>query len=245
MNFGLSEEQILLKSTLRRFLEEQCPTTRVRAVMDGESGHDAALWEGLAGLGVTGLTVPAELGGSGLELLDLALAAEELGYGAAPGPFLGNAMATVALAESEDAEQRNRWLPRIASGEAVLTVAFGEEESSWDPAALRTRAARGKIEGSKPLVPYGADAAAFVVAAHDEEGPGLWIVEQGAPGVEIRKLQVVDATRRLHSVTFRGAPGAKLAGGSGALRRSLDAGAVLVAADAFGGAKRCLDVTVG
>ncbi len=71
-------------------------TTRVRAIMESDSGHDAGLWQGLVDLGIAGLIIPAEQGGSGLELLDMALAAEELGYAATPGPFLGCAMATVA-----------------------------------------------------------------------------------------------------------------------------------------------------
>ncbi|MGH7821219.1 MAG: acyl-CoA dehydrogenase family protein [Candidatus Binatia bacterium] len=244
MNFGLSEEQVLLKSTLRRFLEAECPPPRVRGVMETESGHDPALWAALAGLGVTGLAVPAELGGAGLELLDLALVAEELGYGATPGPFLGNAMATVALVESGDVAQQRRWLPRVASGEIVLTVAFGEDEAAWDPVDFRVRATNGRIEGSKPLVPYAAEAAAIVVAARDESGPGLWIVERGAPGLDVVPLRVVDQTRRLHAVSFRGSPAVKLAAGAEALRRSLDAGAVLLAADAYGGSRRCLETTV-
>src|SRR2546428_11944036 len=100
MNFGLSEDQLLFKQTLRRFVEEQCPTSRVRAVMESDSGHDTGLWQSLAEIGVPGLIVPASFGGAGLEVRDLALGAAELGYGAAPGPFLGNGLATVAPAGS-------------------------------------------------------------------------------------------------------------------------------------------------
>lgn len=244
MNFGLSEDQILLKQSLRRFLDEQCPTSRVRAVMGSDGGHDPALWQGLADLGVTGLIVPSSYGGSGLELLDLALVAEELGYAAAPGPFLGNAMATVALIEGGSPAEQARWLPKIAAGEVILTVAYGEEESQWEPARFSARASGGKISGAKPLVPYAREAHAMVVAACDEEGPGLWLVEAGAPGIETTPLRVVDQTRRLHSVSLRDTPAIRLPDGAAALRRSLDAGAVLIAADAFGGSKRCLDMTV-
>ena len=244
MNFGLTEEQVLLKQSLHRFLEEKCPATRVRAAIDSEDGHDAALWLGLADLGVTGLSIPASHGGSGLELLDVALAAEELGYAAAPGPFLGNAMATVALVESSAEEEKARWLARVAGGEALLTIAYGEDESQWDPARMTTKAADAGITGVKPLVPYAKEADAIIVAATDREGPGLWLVERGAPGVGITALKGVDQTRRLAAVELRGAPARKLSGGSAALRLSLDAGAILVAADAFGGAKRCLDMTV-
>ena len=76
MDFGLSQDQVLLKDTIRRFLDAECPTSRVRSVMEGPTGHDPALWQGLVSLGVTGLAAPADFGGAGLELLDLALAAE-------------------------------------------------------------------------------------------------------------------------------------------------------------------------
>ena len=244
MDFGLSDDQQLFRQTLRRFLEEKCPSTRVRAVMEGPDGHDTALWQGLVELGVTGLTIPADFGGAGLELLDLALAAEALGYAAAPGPFLGNAMATVALVESDDADAKRRWLERVATGESLLTVAYGEEESRWDPTTFGATVTKGALTGTKPLVPYAAQCAALIVAACDGDGPGLWLVEKGARGLTIEDLSTVDSTRRLSSVTFREAPAAKLRGGAKALRRSLDAGAVLLAADAFGGAERCLDMTV-
>jgi len=244
MDFGLSDDQVLFRQTLRRFLDEKCPTTRVRAVMESENGHDPTLWQGLVELGVAGLTIPEKLGGAGLELLDLALAAEALGYAAVPGPFLGNAMATVALVESDDDGEKARWLDKIASGGALMTVAYGEEDSRWDPATFGAKAKNGTVSGTKPLVPYAAEAAAFVVAAQDGDGPGLWIVDRGARGVTIDALRVVDQTRRLAAVTLREAPASKLRGGAKALRRSLDAGAVLVAADAFGGAERCLDMTV-
>jgi len=244
MNFGLSEEQLLFKQSLRRLLEEQCPTARVRTVMDSDSGHDPVLWQSLADMGVAGLTVPARFGGAGLEMLDLALGAEELGSGAVPGPFLGDALAAVALVESDDEEQKARWLPKIAAGEALLTVAYGEEDSQWDPAHLSARAHGRRITATKPLVPYPAESQAMLVAAREDGEPGLWIVERGAPGVGITSLKVVDRTRRLSAVTFRDSPAVKIRGGARALARSLDAGAILLAADAFGGAKHCLETTV-
>src|SRR6185295_5924728 len=102
MDFGLSSDQLLLKDTVRRYLETECPTSRVRAVMESDTGHDPALWQGLAQLGVPGLQVPAADGGADLELLDVALAAEELGYAATPGPFLACALATAALVAGSD-----------------------------------------------------------------------------------------------------------------------------------------------
>src|SRR5438094_1713710 len=132
MDFGLSQDQLLLKDTIRRWLESECPTTRVRAIMESETGHDPALWEGLADLGVPGLHVPVEHGGSGLELLDVALAAEELGAACTPGPFLASALATTALVASGSSAAAARWLPAIADGKAVVTLALGEQGDEWD-----------------------------------------------------------------------------------------------------------------
>jgi alkylation response protein AidB-like acyl-CoA dehydrogenase len=244
MDFGLSEEQVLFKQTIRRFLDEQCPTSRVRTVMESDSGHDSSLWQELVELGVTGLNIPAAYGGAGLEMLDLALAAEELGYAAAPGPFLGQSMATVALVEGGDAAQRERWLPQLASGKALATVAYGEADSQWDPAAFTTRVEAGRLSGEKPFVPYAALADLIVVAAIDSDGPGLWMVERGASGMQVSSLTVVDMTRRVDSVRFDNTPATKLGGDRAALRRSMDAGCILIAADAYGGSQRCLDMTV-
>ena len=244
MDFGLSEDQVLLKETIRRWLATECPTTRVRAVMESETGHDPALWSGLAELGVTGLTVPVAHGGSGLELLDAALAAEELGRAATPGPFLASLLATTALVESGNADAQKRWLPSIADGSAIVTLALGEDGGEWDAARMKTRFRAGTLTGQKTLVPAGDVADAILVAAQDDAGPGLWLVERGAPGVEVTRLAGTDMTRRVAAVALDGAPATKVAAGLTAIDRARDAGCVLIAADAWGGARRCLDMTV-
>jgi alkylation response protein AidB-like acyl-CoA dehydrogenase len=244
MDFGISEEQTLLQDTIRRYVETECPTTRVRTIMESATGHDPALWRGLAELGVTGLLVPAAHGGSELELLDAALAAEVLGWCCAPGPFLGSCMATVALVASGNADAQARWLPGIASGELIVTFALGEGLGEWDADKLATSVTGGRLTGEKPLVPYGDVADAIVVAARDDGVPGLWVVERGAPGVTHTTLKVFDMTRRVNMVAFDGTPATKLASGRAAIDRARDAGLVLVAADAFGGAAKCIDMTV-
>jgi len=244
MDFGLSEDQVLLKDTIRRWLDAECPPTRVRAIMESDTGHDPGLWEGLAQLGIPGLNVPAAHGGSGLELLDAALAAEELGSACTPGPFLACALATSALVASGDRDAQTRWLPRIAHGQAIVTLALGEEGDEWDAARLATRARGGALTGRKPLVPFGAVADAILVAAQDDAGPGLWLVERGAPGLEVTALSGVDMTRRVAAVELAGAPATRITGGRAAIDRARDAGLVLLAADAYGGARRCLDMTV-
>ena len=243
MDFGLSQDQVLFKDTLRRWLEAECPTTRVRAVMETDTGHDPSLWRALAELGVAGLQVPPAYGGAGLELLDVALAAEEMGWACTPGPFLGSAMATAALCASDDAEAHRRWLPGIASGEVVATVAIGEDNDVWDATALTTHATGATLSGRKLLVPAAQVADLLVVAAQDGAGPGLWLVERGAKGLAVEPLQCTDMTRRVAAVDFDGTPAVKIAAGREAIDRVRDAGLVLLAADAYGGARRCIDMT--
>ena len=117
MDFALSEEQSLLAESLRRFLDEECPITKIRDLVAEQHGHDGGQWKALAELGVAGLLVPEEFGGSGLGMLDAVVAAESMGWGVAPGPFLATAvLAPVALLAGGTAEQQARWLPRIATG---------------------------------------------------------------------------------------------------------------------------------
>ena len=114
MDFSLSEDQELFQNTVRGFVAKESPSQTVRAIFDGK--QDArALWQGLAEIGVAGLSIPETHGGAGLELLELALVAEELGRGAVPVPFLGHALATLALARGGSARHgrpQGRWPPR-------------------------------------------------------------------------------------------------------------------------------------
>ena len=244
MDFGLSEEQVLLQETVRRFLAARCPTPRVREIMETPTAHDAELWRGLAELGVPSILAPEPHGGLGQELLDLAIVAEELGYAATPGPFLASAMATVALAHCDDATAKSRWLPKLASGEALGAIAIGEANEEWGLDRLSTRAGRGGLTGKKPLV-AGAGVADFVlVAAVGDEGIGLYSVDAGASGLTVAALKTSDLTRPLWSVELADAPATRI-GGAAAVARAYDAGLVLLAADAYGGARRCFEMTRG
>ncbi len=243
MDFGLTEDQILLKDTVHRFLEAECPTTRVRAIMESDDGHDQQLWQGLAELGMHGLIIPAEHGGAELEVLDLALIAEERGWAATPGPFLGSSMATAALLAADDQDAKSEWLPKLATGAAIPTFACGEKVGEWDADRLEATVEGDRLSGEKPLVPFAGVSDLLVVAARDSDGPGLWLVERGASGVEVTSIRGNDMTRRLDSVRFDGAPARKVAAGRAAIDRARDVGLVLIAADCYGGANRCLRMT--
>jgi alkylation response protein AidB-like acyl-CoA dehydrogenase len=189
---------------------------------------------------VGGLHLPEEHGGAGLDLLDLALAAEVLGHGAVPGPFLGHALAGHAIALAGSPEQKKSWLPKLATGDALGTVALRETEGGWLPGDWTARA-DAALEGAKRSVPYGAQADLIVVGT---AGGGLALVEGGADGVETKPVDGADRTRRLWDVSFSSAPCETLPGGADATGALLDLGLVLLAADAFGGASRLVEMCV-
>ena len=240
MNFDLSEEQELLQETVRQFAANECPPQRVRAIFDGEDGHDAGLWKGLVELGLGAIAVPDEFGGAGLELLDQALVAEALGAAALPGPFLGHSLAGLAILWGGSELQKKTWLPRLAAGEVLGTVAFDDGGERWQPGDWAL-AGGPTLSGVKTAVPFAEHADLFVVGT---AGGGLALVERGARGVATRDSHGVDRTRRLGELRLEGTPSESLPNGPRASARVRDAGLVLLAADAFGGAQHLLEASV-
>lgn len=241
MDFGLSEEQELLQETLRGFASNECPPPVVREIFDGNAGKLPALWQGLVEMGIGGLAIPEAQGGAGLEILDLALVAEVLGEAALPGPFLGHALAGLALAFGGSEAQQEKWLPRLASGEAVGSVALGGEKESWDPSGWTARVEGGRIRGRFGLVPGAATADVLVVGT---AGGGLALVERASGGVRIEPFEGVDRTRPLARVVLEGVACEPLAGDARASTRVRDVGLVLLAADAFGAASALVNMSV-
>ncbi len=240
MEFALSEEQELLQETVRGFVAKECPAPRLRVLFDEGAGHDPALWKGLAEMGLTGLVAPEAYGGAGLELLDLALVAEVLGAGALPAPFFGHSLATLAIALGGSDAQRERWLPRLAAGEAIGSVALAEAGDLWEPRDWRLALEGGRLAGAKRFVPHAELADVFVVGT---AGGGLALVERAADGVAVEAVDGLDRTRPVAHLSFRGAPAEALPAGAEAAPRMRDAGLVLLAADAFGGAATLLSLT--
>ncbi len=239
MNFDLTEEQELLQETVRQFATNVCTPTRRRAIFDGKDGHDTELWQGLIEIGLGGIALGDEFGGAGLELLDLALAAEVLGAEAVPGPFLGHSLAGLAIAWAGSDQQKKSWLPKLASGEVLGTVAFAEGDGRWQPDQWGLAGA-GALDGVKTHVPFGAHAELFVVGTR---GGGLALVERGARGLEIEPLAGIDRTRRIAELRFAGTPCEALPFAVAAAARVRDAALVLLAADAFGGAAKLVELS--
>src|SRR5262245_18850751 len=237
MDFSLSKEQELLQETVRSFVAREGPARAVHAIYDGDRGGVAELWRGPGEIGVTGLVVPEACGGAGLELLDLALVAEELGRGAVPVPFLGHSLATLALARGGSAAQQAAWLPRLASGEARATVALAEGGASWLPSSWRIEVVGGRVTGRKELVPEAEGAEVFVVGCR---GGALAMVAAG-PSVRVTREPTLDRGRPLATVDFEDAPAEPLTAIDAA--RLVDAGSILLAADAFGAAHQLVRAT--
>ena len=266
MDFALSDEQERLRDAARELLARECPSDRVRKLMQSESGHDPELQRVFAEAGWLGILVPEALGGAGLALLDAALLLEEMGRALVPGPFLASSVAAVlALREAGSPEQQQQWLPRIARGDALATLAFAEApEARFDGTGVAARATRRRggfrLEGTKLFVEYAQLADLILVAARAGAGRGdlagieLFAVPRGARGLRTAGLVSVDETRRPCELRLRGVElpaSARLPGRGGAarsarsLRRVLDGCAVAVAADCLGGAERALECAVG
>jgi len=258
MDFGLSETQEQLQQSARDFLARACPAAFVREVMQDAEGFPRAFYRQLAELGWTGLIVPEAYGGSALGMLDLAVLTEEIGRAVMPGPFLSSTLATLAIAQAGSAAQKKHWLPKLAGGDAVGTLAFLEESDRLDADGVTTRAksARGtyRLTGTKLFVTdaHVADVivAAFRTGGKGEDGISLFLVPRDAPGLSIAALPIIDQTRRVCAVTFDGVevPAGAVLGKTGngwkRMRRLLDAAAVLLAADCLGGAEKALEMAV-
>jgi len=230
VDFGLSEEQKLLQETVRGFVANECSLARLREIYDCDSDFDAAIWSGLAEMGIAGLMIPEAFGGAGLELLDLALVAEVLGAGAVPCPLFGHALASIAVAEAGSDAQKERILPQLADATRIAAVALGEGGGRWDPERFDARVSDGTLTATKHYVTSADRAGLFVVGL---AGGELALVDADAPGIAIEPLDSADRTRRSFSVRFEQTPAERLAVAAG--RRVVDAGLVLLAADAFGG----------
>src|SRR5262245_42342483 len=185
MDFGFNEEQELLRSTARKFLENECSSEFVRQRMGEPAGVTDEFWAKVAEQGWLGLVYPEEYGGSGLGFVDLTVLMEEMGRAVMPGPFISTILlGGLTILEAGSAAQRAAWLPRIAAGQAKGTLAWTEPSGRWDAAAVTTAATPvsggWSISGTKLFVPDAHLADVLVVVARTaagakgDEGIGLF-----------------------------------------------------------------------
>ncbi len=253
MMLGTTEEHEELRASVRRFLADKAPLPRVRELMETEDGTDSAVWQQAgAQLGLQGLAIPEAYGGAGFTFAEQAIVLEEFGAALYGGPYLASAVfaATVLLASPDEGARRDL-LPGIASGETIATLAFTEDDGSWDPASIRMTAVKDgdawKLDGHKSFVLDGHAAGLILVVAQTSAGLSLFAVEGGATGPARVSLPTLDQTRKLARLEFDGVA-ARLVGSPGdaaaALDRTLDVAAIALAAEQLGGAQRALDMAV-
>jgi alkylation response protein AidB-like acyl-CoA dehydrogenase len=247
VQFGFSEEQEELRRTVRAFLEQRSPEAEVRRVMDTVEGFDGAVWDQMGRqLGLQGLAVPEELGGTGSSFRELGIVLEEMGRALLPAPFFATAvLAAGALLHSGDDAAQKDLLPGIAAGETIATLAFAADDGRWDDLGSGVTAASGALSGTAGFVLDGHVADLLLVVARGDAGPSLYAVTADADGLERTPLFTMDQTRKLARVRLSSTP-ARLVGAEGAagaiVERTLRLAAVGLAHEQVGGAHRCLEM---
>ena len=251
MNFDFSDDQKQLRDTARKFLAEKCPPKAVRAVIDGKAPYDRDLWKGLAELGFLGVAIPEEYGGTGAGHLELCVIAEEMGRALAPVPFSSTVyLAAEALLVAGSEAQKKKWLPLIASGEAIGTLALFEGKGNPSPQAIKLAASNGSLNGTKKPVADGTIANFAIVAARTgsagrDTDISLFLVDMKAGGVVAKALSNIDPSHGQAEVTFKNCKAEPLgAAGEGwsIISQVLDRAAVLLAFEQVGGADRALEM---
>ena len=253
MNFAFSDEQEELRRAVRRFLADKSPEAEVRRLMATTDGYDPAVWRQMADqLGLQSLTIPEEYGGAGFGYVELAVVLEEMGAALLCAPYFSSVvLGANALLTSGDEEAKRRWLPGIAAGETIATLALTEDTGRWDPGAVTLRAQRSGegwvLDGHKSFVIDGHVADLVLVVAQADDGVSLLAVEAEAPGLSRTPLPTMDQTRKQARLEMHETP-AVLVGEAGQatrpLAKTLDLAAVALANEQVGGAQHCLDSSV-
>jgi alkylation response protein AidB-like acyl-CoA dehydrogenase len=253
VNFAVSDEQEELRRSIRRFFSDKSPSSEVRRLMESAEGNDPKVWQMMAEqLGLPGLAIPEEYGGSGYSYVELAVVFEEAGAALLCSPLFATvALAANALLAADDDEAKKTYLPAIAAGELTATVAVTEDDGSWAPDASTLSATKSgddwRLSGHKSFVIDGHTADLILVVGRSDEGLSLFALNGDTDGVVRTALPTMDQTRKQARLTFTDAP-ARLIGTAGAatdiVRRTLDLAAIALAAEATGGAQRCLDMAV-
>ncbi len=257
MDLDFSEEQQILREMVRGVCSEYAPAEIVRAMEDDPTGYPADFWKQLAELGLLGLQLPEKFGGSAQSTLEAAILYEELGRALAPSPhFVSSVVSGGLLNLAGSEEQKATWLPKIASGEAVLAPAWLEPDGGFGPQGVRLSAALDgdeyRLRGVKRHVLFASSVDRLLVLARTGEGEcelDLLLVDPGAQGVEMTQ-QFSLASDTQYRVAFDDVrvPIADRIGAAHSGWRSweelMHVGMILLAAQAMGGAERALELTV-
>ncbi|OBJ57973.1 acyl-CoA dehydrogenase family protein [Mycobacterium colombiense] len=245
MNLELTDEQVALRDTTRRFLAEKAPISQhVRALLDDPAGTDEAVWRGLADLGTTGLLVPEEYGGAGMTMVEAGIVAEELGAALHPGPWLSTAVAAArALTRFGDNDIAPKLLRGIADGTTVATVCIPDSPNASIAASRRDEAI--VLREMIAAVPDAAAADVLLVVAEGDGGSALFAVRAGSSGLSVAPEHGIDQTRKQFRVTFDAVPAQRLAAApADDLAAVIDDVLIATAADALGAARAIMGLAV-
>ncbi len=252
MDFEFSEDQELLRATVRRYLAERAPLAPfVRSQLDDPRGTGDDVWRGLAGLGVAGLLVPEEHGGAGMGMVDAAVVLEEIGRALYPGPYASSAVGGASLVMLAGSPREHSFLlPGLASGETIGAVALLEPGQRYDWRTPGTSAKRSgeqyELHGTKVHVADAAAANLLLVTASDDAGLGVYAIDTRDGGVAVESTPSVDGTRKEATVRLEGASGWRLGtdDGSAAAAEVVDRLGVAAVVDGVGASSRALELAV-
>ena len=210
MDLGLDEQQEMLKNFARDFLEKECPEQLVRAMEDDEKGYSPELWQKMAQQGWMGLIIPENYNGTGMNICELVVLLEEFGRALVPGPFISTVvLGGVPIMEAGTEEQKQQFLPKIASGEIIMTLALTEPSAKWTADGVQLEAKKDGsdyvLTGTKLFVQDAHVTDYMIVAARTggsgENGITLFIVDSKSPGIKYEVLKTIAADKQCE-VTF-------------------------------------------
>jgi len=206
MEFDLSDTQKMMQQAARAFLSKECPTSKVRSIMETDTALDAELWKSIAGQGWLAITLPEHVGGLELGIVEVAVIAEEAGRAYLPGPWLANLWASTLIQACARTTEHDAWLSAMATGDSIATVALLEDSAQWSldgvELVARRDGAHYVLDGRKQLVCDAAVAKRLLCVVRDVDGFALLAVDRETPGVEILPTPGLDLTRKLNEVVF-------------------------------------------
>jgi len=260
MDPRLSEEQEILQKSARDFLTDKCPKSLVREMEKDEKGYSPQLWREVADLGWMGLAFPEKYSGSGMSFLDLSVLLEEMGRVCFPGPFFSTViLGGLPIMDVGSDEQKQKYLPQIASGKAIFTLALTESSGRYEASSIKARATADKnayvINGTKLFVPD-ANVADYIlcVARTDEKSKGeegltIFIVDTKSPGISTTVLKTIARDKQCE-VIFKQVKVpkenilGKLNQGWGEVQKIIERAAIAKCCEMVGGMQVVLDMTV-